>query len=210
MRTRVKICGITNLDDALAAVEAGADALGFVFYPESPRYVYPESVREIVGYLPPMITVTGVFVNEHIEKVQEISKYCSLSLLQFHGKESPEYCQWHGSRVMKAFRVRDASVIDEMKRYEVSGYLLDTYAQDVHGGTGICFDWSLARAAADLKPVVLAGGLTPDNVTEAIEKVRPYAVDVSSGVEGKPGKKAAEKIFNFIKAVEKADARLGS
>ncbi len=206
MRTRVKICGITNLDDALAAAEAGADALGFVFYTQSPRAVSPETVRETVPYLPPMISTVGVFVNEQIERVQELTKYCHLSLLQFHGNESPEYCRWHGSRVIKGFRVRDASVLEELKAYEVSGYLLDTYSRESYGGTGACFDWSVARQAAVEKLVVLAGGLTPDNVGEAIAAVRPYAVDVSSGVEEEPGRKAVKKIAAFMEAVKEADA----
>ncbi|MDX1763830.1 MAG: phosphoribosylanthranilate isomerase [bacterium] len=206
MRTRVKICGITNLDDALAAVEAGADALGFIFYRESPRFVSPETVREMIPYLPPMIATVGVFVNEQIERVQELTKYCQISMLQFHGEESPEYCRWHGSRVIKAFRVKDASVLDIIKTYEVSGYLLDAYTEGTYGGTGASFDWSVARQAAISKPIVLAGGLTPDNVGEAIGAVRPYAVDVSSGVEEEPGRKAVERIAAFMEAVKGADA----
>ncbi len=208
MRTRIKVCGITNLDDALSAVEAGADALGFVFYSQSPRSIDSESAREIVRILPPLVTSVGVFVNEQIEKVQEIAKYCFLDLLQFHGEESPEYCEWFSGRVVKAFRVQDSIPMAEMKRYDVSGFLLDTYSKDLHGGTGVSFDWSLVRESVMQKPVVLAGGLTPESVGEAIEKVHPYAVDVSSGVESSLGCKAPEKIRQFVRAVREADATI--
>ncbi len=208
MRTRIKVCGITNLDDALSAVDAGADALGFVFYSQSPRFIDPESAKEIIRILPPLVTSVGVFVNEHIEKVQEIVKYCFLDLLQFHGEESPEYCGWFSSRVLKAFRIQNSIPLDEMKRYNVSGFLLDTYSKGLPGGTGVSFDWSLVRESGKQKPLVLAGGLTPESVGEAIEKIRPYAVDVSSGVENSPGNKAPEKIRQFILAVQESDAAI--
>jgi phosphoribosylanthranilate isomerase len=208
MRTRIKVCGITNLDDALSVVEAGADALGFVFYPQSPRSIDPESAREIIRILPPLVTSVGIFVNEHIEKVQEIAKHCFLDLLQFHGEESPEYCDWFSRRVVKAFRIRDSIPLDEMKRYNVSGFLLDTYSKDLPGGTGVSFDWSLVRESVHQKPLVLAGGLTPESVGEAIGEIRPYAVDVSSGVEKSPGSKAPEKIRQFILAVQETDAAI--
>ncbi len=208
MKTRVKVCGITSLDDALCAVEAGADALGFIFYPKSPRYLDPDVAREIIRLLPPLVTVVGVFVDEQIKIVREIETYCYLGLLQFHGSETPEYCDWFTSRVVKAFRMRDVSVLDEMKRYDVSGYLLDSYSEKGYGGTGEAFDWSLARSAVALKPVLLAGGLTPENVGRAIAEVRPYGVDVSSGVERAPGSKDPRKLRRFLQAVRRADAMI--
>jgi len=208
MRTRIKICGITNLDDALFAVEAGADALGFVFYSKSPRGVDPESVREIVQHLPPFATVVGVFVDEKIETVREIAKYCSLDLCQLHGTESPEFCEWCDRRVIKAFRIQDDSFLTKMKGYEVAGFLLDAYHPDRYGGTGESADWTLAKEGTRRGTVVLAGGLTPENVGEAIAQVRPYAVDVSSGVEREPGRKDREKVRRFITGVNEIDARL--
>lgn len=207
MRTRIKICGITNLNDALTALEVGADALGFVFFPKSPRYIEPEQAREIIRELPPLVTVVGVFVDEHIDRVREIVKYCSLALLQLHGTESPEYCEWYSQRVIKVFRVKDRASIEEIKKYSVSGVLLDSYSDKAYGGTGSTFDWSLAREVVTLKPVVLAGGLTAENVGQAIAQVRPYGVDVSSGVERAPGNKDHEKMQYFVEAVRKADKR---
>jgi phosphoribosylanthranilate isomerase len=205
MRTRIKVCGITNLDDALAAVDAGVDALGFVFVHESSRYVMPESAREIIRHLPPMVNMIGVFVDEKIEKVREIANHCSLDFLQFHGAESPEYCEWYTQRVIKAFRVKDISTIQEIYNYKVQGILLDSYSKEAYGGTGATFDWSLASQVAPYKPVILAGGLTPQNVGEAIVEVRPFAVDVSSGVEKSPGNKNPEKLGHFVRAVRHAD-----
>ncbi len=208
MRTRIKICGITNLDDALFALDAGADALGFVFYSASPRRIDPESVREIVRHLPPFTKIVGVFVDEKIETVREIAKYCYLDLCQLHGNESPEFCEWCERRVIKAFRVKDNSFLTEMKRYAVAGFLLDAYHPDRYGGTGEAADWVLAKEGARQGTVVLAGGLTPENVGAAIAQVRPYAVDVSSGVEREPGQKDREKVRRFIASVNEMDARL--
>ena len=208
MRTRIKICGITNLDDAHAAIDAGADALGFVFVRKSPRYIEPEVAGEIIKNLPPIVTVVGVFVNEKIEKVREIARHCALGLLQFHGDESPEYCEWYPQRVLKAFRVKDLSSIEEIRKYSVQGVLLDSYSKDAYGGTGHSFDWSLARKVVPISPVVLAGGLNPENVGQAIREVRPYGVDVSSGVESAPGTKLKKKINAFVKAVHSADAEI--
>jgi phosphoribosylanthranilate isomerase len=208
MRTRIKICGITNFDDALHAVKAGADAVGFVFYERSPRHIDPESARQIVRHLPPFVTAVGVFVDEKIETVRETVQYCFLDLCQFHGKESPEYCEWHHKGVIKAFRVKDRTFLEEMKRYNVAAYLLDTFREDRFGGTGSPFDWSLAGEATKHGPVVLAGGLQPENVGEAVAKVRPYAVDVSSGVEKEPGLKDWQKMKVFVEAVREADTRI--
>lgn len=207
MRTRVKICGITNLDDALSAADAGADALGFVFVRESSRYVEPDIACEIIRHLPPMVTAVGVFVNEKIETVREITKHCALDLLQFHGVESPEYCEWYAQGVIKGFRVRDGASLQEISRYRVQGYLLDSYSEEALGGTGSTFDWSLARKVVPLGPVILAGGLTPGNVGQAVDQVRPFAVDVSSGVERRTGTKDAKKIRQFVHAVQETDER---
>ncbi len=208
MRTRIKICGITNLDDALWAVEAGADALGFVFYPESPRRIDAESARAIVRRLPPFVTGVGVFVDEKIETVREIVRYCHLDLCQLHGDESPEFCEWCERPVIKAFRVRDRAFLEGMKRYDVSGFLLDAWQPDRFGGTGKAADWSLAKEGAGKGRVILAGGLTPENVGDAVARVRPYGVDVSSGVEASPGRKDREKVRRFVAAVNTIDARL--
>jgi len=208
MRTRIKICGITNLDDALSAIEAGVDAVGFVFVRESRRHVDPDIACEIIRNLPPMVTTVGVFVNEKIETVREITKHCALDLLQFHGAESPEYCEWYSQRVIKAFRVKDISSIKEVKRYRVHGYLLDSYSEEAPGGTGNAFNWSLAREVVPLRPVILAGGLCPENVGRAIDQVRPFGVDVSSGVEIRPGSKDVKKIRRFVHAVQEADERI--
>jgi phosphoribosylanthranilate isomerase len=206
-RTRIKICGITCLADALAAVECGADALGFILYPQSKRYVAPDPVRAITRHLPPFVARVGVFVDESVEKVREQAERCGLDTLQFHGNEIPEYCQdFPQFRVLRAFRIKDANSLTELTRFNTNGWLLDSYSPAAQGGTGECFDWSLARQAVGMgKPVLLAGGLTPQNVGEAICQVRPFAVDVSSGVEASPGHKDHRKILDFVRAVHQAD-----
>jgi phosphoribosylanthranilate isomerase len=196
---RVKICGITNIEDAMAAVEAGADALGFVFYEKSPRFINPMSAAEIIAKLPPFIQSVGLFVNEEAEKINWASDYCGLDLVQLHGDESPEDCLEVNRRVIKAFRMQNSVSIEPLKKYQVSGYLLDAWCPDCYGGTGKSFNWEMAAAAGQYGRIILAGGLTPENVAEAIVAVRPYAVDVSSGVESTPGKKAQEKVREFIR-----------
>ena len=199
--TRVKICGITNLEDALAAAEFGADALGFVFA-ESPRRIDPERAAEIVRSLPPFITSVGLFVNESPDVVGNIVKECRLDALQFHGNESPGYCRQFMIKRIKAFRIGDENGLRVIPHYRVDAYLLDTYVEGVPGGTGKCFDWDLAlRAKGFGKPVILAGGLTPHNVAEAVRKVDPYGVDVSTGIEVKPGKKDHKKMKRIIEIV---------
>jgi len=200
---RVKICGITRAEDALRAVEYGADALGFVFYEGSPRHVFPETVRRIVELLPPFVITVGVFVNEHPSTIMEIVKTAGIDIVQLHGEEPPEECRfWY--RVIKAFRVRDLSDLKEISRYKASAYLLDTYSADIPGGTGQVFNWDIAIEAKRYGPVILAGGLTPDNITEAIKKVKPYGVDVSSGVEKDKGIKDPYKMKLFIKRAKSA------
>lgn len=196
---KVKICGITSLDDALAAVDAGADALGFVFYERSPRNLNPMQASAIIAKLPPFVQTVGLFVNEEAERVNWTADFCGLDLVQLHGDEEPEYCRDVRRRVIKAFRVQDMESITPLRTYPVAGYLLDAWCPDCYGGTGKTFNWEVAAAAREFGPVILAGGLTPDNVRGAAEQVRPYAVDVSSGVESAPGKKDAEKVREFIR-----------
>ncbi len=197
---KVKICGITNLQDALVAVEAGADMLGFVFAP-SPRMVSPEQVKEIISGLSFPVTKVGVFVDNDLEFVRKTMSECSLDSLQFHGTESPEYCTSFPSGVIKAFRVRDESILDMLPLYQVDAFLLDSYDPEKAGGTGRTFNWSIARDARKYGNIILSGGLTPENVAQAITQVEPHAVDVSSGVEVTPGKKDPGKIMAFIQAV---------
>ncbi len=206
-RTRIKVCGITCQEDARAAVAAGADGLGFIFVPQSPRLVQPEMVRAITVSLPPFVDSVGVFRDEEIEVVQEIVHYCKLSLVQLHGSESPEYCRNVSCRVIKSFSMRPESENEELAAYAyaVSGFLLDTYHKDMAGGTGLTFDWKLVAQVKPPGPVILAGGLTPENVGEAIRQVKPFAVDVNSGVEYQPGRKDTDKLRSFASEVWKAD-----
>ena len=200
---KVKICGMTNTEDALAAVWFGADALGFIFYHKSPRFISPEEAGEIISLLPPFVTTVGVFVNEEVETVKEIVSLTGIDVVQFHGDELPEMCQ-HFKRVIKVFRVRDREGLEKMKDYNVSGFLLDTYVPHAYGGTGHSFDWKIAQEVQNHGPVIVAGGLTPDNVKEALTQARPYGVDVVSGVEGpEKGKKDLEKMKTFIERVKK-------
>lgn len=193
---KVKICGIKDLETALAAVEAGADALGFVFAP-GPRQVDREVVRSICSQLPPFVSRVGVFVDAPADLVEETAACCGLDVVQLHGDETPEYCRQLKYKVIKAFRVRDAASLEKAKDYRCSAVLLDTYVPGVPGGTGRTFDWSLARELVLDRPLILAGGLNPDNVKHAVAIARPYAVDVSGGVETN-GKKDIKKIRLFI------------
>jgi phosphoribosylanthranilate isomerase len=196
---RIKICGITNLEDARVAVEAGADALGFVFYEKSPRFINPVRAAEIIAKLPPFIQSVGLFVNEETEKINWTADYCGLDLVQLHGDETPEDCLEVTRRVIKAFRVQNIVSIDPLNKYQVAGYLLDAWSPDAYGGTGRTFNWELAGAARKYGPIILAGGLSPDNIAEAIMSVKPYGIDVSSGVESEPGKKDPAKIREIIR-----------
>jgi len=206
MSTRVKICGITNLADAQAAVEAGADALGFIFYEKSPRRLTIPAAAKISKQLPPFLLRVGVFVNAPEELVTRAIGECGLGLLQFHGDEPPEFCTRFGLMSMKAFRIRDAGSLQEMPKYPTEAWLLDAYSAENLGGTGKKLNWDLAVEAKKFgKPVFLAGGLTPENVADAVRQVRPFGVDVSSGVEASPGKKDPAKVQAFIKAVRSAE-----
>ncbi|MBI1912495.1 MAG: phosphoribosylanthranilate isomerase [Deltaproteobacteria bacterium] len=199
---KVKICGITNQLDAALAVDSGADALGFIFHEKSPRYIRPEDAALIIKGLPPFITTVGVFVNEAPVKVRTIMEAAGLGFAQLHGDETPEDCNEIGSKVIKAFRIKQSSDIEAIKRYNASAYLLDTYREGIPGGTGETFNWDIAIEAKKLGRIILSGGLNPDNIAEAIKKVAPYAVDVSSGVELKPGKKDPDKIKKFMEQVK--------
>jgi phosphoribosylanthranilate isomerase len=199
MDTKIKICGITNLPDAQLAVELGADALGFIFYRKSPRYVKVGDAANICNALPPFVTKVGVFVDELEYEIEKALSECLLTALQFHGEEPPGFCVKFAAKSIKAIRVRDEDSLRAAAEYDVDALLLDTYTDAEKGGTGRTFDWSLAVKAKELgPPIILSGGLTTVNVQEAIRKVRPYAVDVSSGVEREPGKKDPEKLRRFI------------
>jgi phosphoribosylanthranilate isomerase len=202
---KIKVCGITKIEDALAAQALGADAIGMVFA-KSPRRVEKEQAREIVQALPPFVHLVGVFVDEEKSVIEDIADFCRLTVLQFHGSESPEYCAGFGRRVIKAFRISQREDIERLKPYQgkVSAFLLDTYHPMFAGGTGQAFDWDMAKEAGKIGPIILAGGLNPDNIEAAIRAVKPYAVDVSSGVEMTPGKKDHDKMRLFIERVQQA------
>jgi phosphoribosylanthranilate isomerase len=206
MSIKVKICGITNAEDAAAAVDAGSDALGFVFHKKSPRCVEPELAKRIIAGLPPFVLPVGVFVNEDVKKVRDLMDECGLALAQLHGEETSAYCEMLARPVLKAFRLQGpASLLSlaEFKgRARVRGFILDAYSDQAYGGTGQVADWALAAEVSRTAPVVLAGGLTAENVGAAIRQVRPYGVDVSSGVELSPGRKDAQKIAAFIRAAK--------
>lgn len=201
---RVKICGITRLTDAQLAAALGAHALGFIFFPKSPRAVTPDQARHIIRLLPPFVLTVGVFVDEKAATVREIAQYAGLDWLQLHGNESPDYCRSLGRRVIKAFRVAGPESLAQLTDYRdwAQAFLLDTYKPGVAGGTGETFDWHLARQAAKCGPIVLAGGLTPKNVAQAIAAAQPVAVDVASGVEAAPGKKDPGRLKAFFSAVQ--------
>ncbi|HJR77432.1 MAG TPA: phosphoribosylanthranilate isomerase [Nitrospiraceae bacterium] len=210
MTVQVKICGITNRDDAAAVVDAGADALGFVFHRKSPRYVEPQVVKSIVASLPPFILTVGVFVNEEAKVVRDLMDSCGLVLAQLHGEESAGYCETLGRPVIKAIGLKDRASLLALAEYkgraQVRGFLLDAFAPEAHGGTGRTTDWTIAAELAKSLSVILAGGLTPDNVATAVATVKPYAVDVSSGVEASPGKKDHAKIRAFVEAAKRIHA----
>ncbi len=206
IRTRVKICGITQSQDALSAVQLGVDAIGLVFYENSPRKVSVEQARQIVNQLPPLITVVGLFVNAERDWVQSILEQVHLDLLQFHGEESPKYCESFHRPYIKALRMQEQVNIKNFMQYHslAKAILLDSYVAGVKGGTGITFDWQ--KIPSDLsKPIILAGGLTPENVEQAITLVHPYAVDVSGGVESSKGIKDQAKMTAFMRHVIRSE-----
>src|SRR5436190_10969708 len=205
MSVRVKICGITSIEDALAAVNAGADALGFMFYERSLRRISMDMAATIKNALPPFVVRVGVFADA-TEIVVRSAALCGLSALQFHGNEPPDFLKrFSPVTTIKAFRIQNPASLAMLPAYNTSSWLPDSYAPAQLGGTGTTFNWDLAIQARKLgRPIILAGGLTPDNVAEAVRKVRPYAVDVSSGVEFAPGKKDPAKLAAFIEAAKSA------
>jgi phosphoribosylanthranilate isomerase len=211
-RIRIKMCGTTGIEDARAAVDAGVDALGFIFYEKSPRNVDPEVARLIIEELPPFVDTVGVFVDRNREEVEEIIRFCRLDYAQLHGNESPKYCERLARfaapcQILKALRVGPHLQAENAAPYSehVKGFLLDTYSKDQVGGTGMRFDWSLISRLQLTKTFILAGGLTVDNVEDAVRSVRPYALDVNSGVEKRPGKKDHKLIRTFVKTVRRLE-----
>ena len=211
MSLKIKICGVTNRDDALAAVDAGADALGFIFHEPSPRNLSRAAAANIIRELPPFVARVGVFVDASEEFVRQTAAECGLDTLQFHGDEPPEFCRKFSLKIIKAFRVRNAESLLPLPDYETDAWLLDSFVPEKSGGTGATFNWDLAAEVKKLgRPLILAGGLTPENVAQAVRKVRPYAVDISSGVESSPGCKDHSKVRQFVQAAkEAADKQVG-
>ncbi|OGP13491.1 MAG: hypothetical protein A3I75_03365 [Deltaproteobacteria bacterium RIFCSPLOWO2_02_FULL_50_16] len=199
---KVKICGMTNLDDVLAAIEFGADAIGFNFFKKSPRYIAPEKVKELLDNVPASVWKVGVFVNEDDKLVRGISQELSLDFLQFHGDETPYYCQQFAAPYWKVFRLRDEKSLLLMQHYHCEYFLIDTYDPVSYGGTGRVGRWDLARKAKSIGKIILAGGLHPDNIEEAIKQVHPDGVDVTTGIESEPGKKDHHKMEQFIVRVK--------
>jgi len=212
--TDIKICGITNTEDAAFAAACGADAIGFIFYPKSPRYVAPEIVKGIIKDLPDdiadTITKVGVFVNHDIQEVKKTVKLCGLDMVQLHGDESPEYCcHFPSSLVIKALAPRTVDDLAQLREYPVRAILVDAYDPVRHGGTGGKSDWDLAVKVKETHPIILAGGLSIANIQEAIERVAPHAVDISSGAEISPGKKDHQKIKAIIELVRQLGGKRG-
>ncbi|MDP2753406.1 MAG: phosphoribosylanthranilate isomerase [Nitrospirota bacterium] len=205
MQVKVKICGITNLDDAMAAVDFGADALGFVFFKESPRYISLDNAAAIIKKLPSFTTTIGVFVNEKPDQIEKIIDLTRIDIVQLHGNEPPEMCNV-SRRLIKAIRVKSLESLDPLNNYKdrVSAFLLDTFTPDILGGTGQIFNWDIAIYAKQFGRIILAGGLKPDNIADAVRRVKPYGVDVSSGVESKKGKKDHKKMKLFIEKAKGA------
>jgi len=199
---RVKVCGITNAVDALRAVELGADALGFIFYKGSKRYIDPRDAHRIISSLPPFISSVGVFVNQTVPEIKGAVETSGVDTVQLHGDETPEFCAMLPYKLIKAVRVKDTVNSDQVELYPVRAILFDKHTDEMYGGTGTSFDWGVLKGINISKKVILSGGLTPENVSRAIEIVKPYGVDVSTGVEDSPGKKNHMKMRKFIEAVK--------
>ncbi len=211
-RTRIKMCGTTTIEDANAAVQLGVDALGFIFAAKSPRYIIHKAAKQIIDELPPFLFKVGVFVNETQQEIEEVVQYLGLNGVQLHGNEDPGYCESLASSipscsVIKAFRVGEHSSSSDFAAYNhfVDGFLLDTYVKGVEGGTGVSFDWELLKKLHLMHPVILAGGLGPDNIKEALETASPFGVDVNSGVEFSPGVKDHARLVQFVENVVQYD-----
>jgi len=200
---RVKICGITNREDAIASAVLGADALGFIFYPASPRYIAPKKLKRITALIPEKIIKIGVFVNAKEKLIKNIARTCKLNMLQFHGNESPQFCQrFKGFKIIKSFRIKDKLDLAEIAKYKTHAYLFDTFTKTKFGGTGKSFDWRLLKDIRKLKrPIFLSGGLNAENILEAVRIVHPDWVDVATSVEIRPGGKDYKRIREFIKKV---------
>ena len=199
MSVRIKICGITSLVDATAAIEAGADALGFMLYEQSSRFITAQNAKAIIRELPDYVTKVGVFVDTDFDTVNHTAETVGLDTLQFHGSETPDFCSKFQQNTIKAFRVKGSESLCQMHHYNTNAWLLDSYVKGSLGGTGEKFNWNLALEAKRLgKPIILAGGLTSDNVRDAINQVDPFCLDVSSGVESAPGIKEASKMTKLI------------
>jgi len=207
MTTRIKICGITNLDDAKKVVELGAHAIGFVFA-DSPRKIEPLFAREISQAIPPFISKIGVFVNEEIKTIKEIYDNCFLDAVQLHGNEDSQYISALSIPCIKAFKVSGNEVIKQIEEFSLPYFLLDSFDKKLSGGTGQSFDWQIAKDAAKYGKIILSGGLNPENIKEALETVNPYAVDISSGVEKSPGKKDVKKMESVINEVHRWNSRI--
>jgi phosphoribosylanthranilate isomerase len=204
MPVRIKICGITQYEDARIATNLGVDALGFIFYPKSPRYIAPAQAAEITRRLPPFISRVGVFVDEEMSMLLEISQFAGIDTIQLHGTESPTYCKKIPYPVIKSFSIEPTSDLSLLEQYEVSGFLLDTWHAELRGGTGRTCNWTMAqRACMQYNTIILAGGLGPTNIEEALEKVNPFGVDINSGVEIKPGIKNPHKMREAINIAKK-------
>ena len=205
MKIFTKICGITNLEDALASIEAGVDALGFIFYPKSPRYIAPTEAFKIIKSIPEKIKTVGVFVNESRNHIQEIIIETGINVLQLHGDESPEDCQYSNTEVWKGVRINSESELSTLNQFKVDAFVFDAFQPDIYGGTGTMCDWDIAKVAAKTQKVLLSGGLNPENIIDAITRVNTFGVDVNSGVESSPGKKDFGKIkqlFESLKILE--------
>jgi phosphoribosylanthranilate isomerase len=209
-RVRVKICGVRTLEEAQEAIACGADALGFNFWQKSTRYIESQNAREIIQQLPIFTHCVGVFVNESPARIMQIIEQTKINVVQLHGDEEPEFCTQIGSvKIIKAFRVGEDFNIKEMKKYPADAFLLDSKVKGEYGGTGKRFDWRIALEAKSMAPIILAGGINIENVAEAIDYVRPFAIDVCSGVEVEPGKKDLQKLKEFMQEVERANRNLG-
>ena len=206
MMVKVKICGVTSATDALMAATAGADAVGLNFYRASPRFLEPERALAIRLALPPFVAAVGIFVDEEVERVRELMDYCGLDYAQLHGRETPrKVAQLKQYRIIKAVRIRGEEDLRELERYRADAFLLDAYVEGAPGWTGMTFNWDLARGASNRAKIILAGGLNPDNVAQAVAAGRPYAVDVASGVESEPGKKDRKLVNRFVRAAKSVE-----
>jgi len=201
---KIKICGITESGDALHAVDCGADALGFVFYEHSPRAITPDKAQSIIAQLPPFVTVVGLFVDEDPLIIRKVADYCKLDMIQYHGNETPDTVRKAPRRSIRALRIREDATLEDLEAYPASGLLIDAWVAGAFGGTGVLSNWQIAAEIAKKRPLILAGGLTPENVAAAIQTVNPYGVDVSSGVEYAPGRKDKKKVAAFIRTAQLA------